>query len=95
MTDNNISEVKPMKIKKCVVCETEHKINYIYTHYKSKKHLKNLNKKNVSYLVSDNGLDGNYKHLLNNVDNILDVCNHLKGYINEQFNKIHSNNLIS
>jgi len=94
MTDNN-SQVKQMKVKKCVECGTEHKINYIYTHYKSKKHFKNLNKKNISNLVDDNGLVSNYKHLLNNVDNILDVCNHLKTYINEQFNKIHSNNLIS
>jgi fibrillarin-like rRNA methylase len=94
MTDNN-SQVKQMKVKKCVECGTEHKINYIYTHYKSKKHFKNLNKKNISHLVDDNRLVSNYKHLLNNVDNILDVCNHLKTYINEQFNKINSNNLIS
>jgi hypothetical protein len=96
MTENNsIINNKPMKTKKCVECGTEHKINYIYTHYKSKKHFKNLNKKSIPHLVDDNTADGNYKHLMNNIDNIMDVCLHLKGYINEQFNKIHSNNLIS
>jgi hypothetical protein len=87
MAENNV-----MKVKKCVECGTEHKINYIYTHYKSKKHIKNKNKNNVSNLVNDTSLDGQYKHLLSNIDNIIDVCNHLKAYIGDKNNKIISNN---
>jgi len=78
---------KFMKVKKCLECGTEHKINYIYTHYKSKRHIKNKNKNSVSNLVIDTSLDGQYKHILSNIDNIVDVCNHLKAYINDNNNK--------
>ena len=84
-----------MKTKKCIDCGTEHKINYIYTHYKSKKHIKNKNKSPVSNLIFDSDLNGQYKHFLTNVDNILDICNHLKEYINEKMNKTDNNILIS
>ena len=93
MTDN-ISNNNVMKVKKCLECGTEHKINYIYTHYKSKRHIRNKNKNSVSNLVNDTSLDGQYKHMLNNIDNIIDVCNHLKSYITDN-NKINTNILIS
>lgn len=75
-----------MKVKKCDVCNTEHKINYIYTHFKSKKHIRNKNKNDVSTLITDKSIDEQYKHFLNNIDSIMDVCNHLKNFINDKIN---------
>jgi len=90
-----MTEIEPkksvMKVKKCLECGTEHKINYIYTHYKSKRHIKNKNKNSVSNLVIDTSLDGQYKHILGNIESIIDVCNHLKAYITDNNNKINSN----
>ena len=76
-----------MKTKKCEECGTEHKINYIYTHYKSKKHIRNKNKSSIPNLITNTDLKSQYTHFLTNINNIFDICNHLKEYISEKLNK--------
>ena len=78
-----------MKTKKCDDCGgLEFKINYFYTHLKSKKHIKN-HKKNTEPNILNILTNDDNNHLLENINNIIDVCNHIKEFI-----KIKNNNII-
>jgi hypothetical protein len=79
-----------MKTKKCDDCGgLIFKINYYYTHLKSKKHINNHNKNNQPNILDDTSIFGQQQHINENIDNIIDVCNHIKGYIQARQNAIH------
>lgn len=58
-----------MEEKLCETCKKSYKINYFYTHKKSKKHLKILNKNNKTLLVDTDNNNNlrNVKLLLNDI----------------------------
>jgi len=79
-----IDNKRSYKIKKCEDCGgLEFKINYYYTHLHSKKHIRNKNKKEQPNILLIEGNKDNNKHIMENIDNIVEVCNHLKDYINK------------
>lgn len=78
---------KEMKVKTCKECgDLNFKINYFYTHLKSKKHIKNSNKNAVMAQIIEENNDDKIKNLNEKINNIVELCNNIKEYINNNKN---------